>query len=223
MLDKIAQDIRSTVEALSPVLVDGMELLIDLLPADTHVLICDPELVRGRAVDLVKTSEEFLRVPGSRSRWRRGADRPGCIGVPAAGRGSRRCTRPRHGVGGCCRCSVLVRLRPTVGSSIPSVPRMGRSSISRHGSEGPCGVADRAGSSRRDLSWRHRGGRQRHHYGSVTAGAVVMAEGRGTADRIAEVLSEHAVPVRSLSALDEPPVMGLATVVTGQLSRVRGR
>src|SRR5207249_9825904 len=47
-------------EALSPVLVDGMELLIDLLPSDTHVLICDPELVRGRAIELVKTSEEFL-------------------------------------------------------------------------------------------------------------------------------------------------------------------
>ena len=37
-----------------------MELLVDLLPADTHVLVCDPELVRGRAIDLVKTSEEFL-------------------------------------------------------------------------------------------------------------------------------------------------------------------
>ena len=37
-----------------------MELLVELLPADTHVLVCDPELVRGRAIDLVKTSEEFL-------------------------------------------------------------------------------------------------------------------------------------------------------------------
>jgi hypothetical protein len=47
-------------EALSPALVDGMELLIDLMPPDTHVLISDPELVRGRAIELVKTSEEFL-------------------------------------------------------------------------------------------------------------------------------------------------------------------
>ncbi len=61
MLDKIAQGHPvDGMEALSPVLVDGMELLIDLLPTDTHVLICDPELVRGRAIELVKTSEEFL-------------------------------------------------------------------------------------------------------------------------------------------------------------------
>ena len=61
MLDKIAQGHPvDGMEALSPVLVDGMELLIDLLPTDTHVLICDPELVRGRAISTVKTSEEFL-------------------------------------------------------------------------------------------------------------------------------------------------------------------
>ena len=61
MLDKIAQGHAvDGMEALSPALVDGMELLVDLLPADTHVLVCDPELVRGRAIDLVKTSEEFL-------------------------------------------------------------------------------------------------------------------------------------------------------------------
>jgi transcription-repair coupling factor (superfamily II helicase) len=61
MLDKIVQGHPvDGMEALSPALVDGMELLIDLLPSDTHVLICDPELVRGRAIELVKTSEEFL-------------------------------------------------------------------------------------------------------------------------------------------------------------------
>ena len=61
MLDKIAQGHAvDGMEALSPALVDGMELLVELLPADTHVLVCDPELVRGRAIDLVKTSEEFL-------------------------------------------------------------------------------------------------------------------------------------------------------------------
>ena len=47
---------------------------------------------------------------------------------------------------------------------------------------------------------------------------VVMAEGRGTADRIAEVLTEHELPVRVLASLDEAPTAGLATVVTGQLS-----
>ena len=47
-------------EALAPALVDGMELFIDTLPQQTLVLVADPELVRSRAIDLVKTSEEFL-------------------------------------------------------------------------------------------------------------------------------------------------------------------
>ncbi len=47
-------------EALSPVLVDEMVLLIDQLPAGTHVMVCDPERVRTRAADLVRTSQEFL-------------------------------------------------------------------------------------------------------------------------------------------------------------------
>ena len=47
-------------ESLAPVLVDEMELLVDLMPADTHVLVLDPERARTRAHDLVATSEEFL-------------------------------------------------------------------------------------------------------------------------------------------------------------------
>ena len=36
-------------ESLAPVLVDEMELLVDLMPADTHVLVLDPERARSRA------------------------------------------------------------------------------------------------------------------------------------------------------------------------------
>ncbi|HEU4513292.1 MAG TPA: transcription-repair coupling factor [Nocardioidaceae bacterium] len=47
-------------ESLAPALVDEMEMLIDLMPDDTHVLVLDPERARSRAHDLVATSEEFL-------------------------------------------------------------------------------------------------------------------------------------------------------------------
>jgi transcription-repair coupling factor (superfamily II helicase) len=61
MLERIAAGHAvEGMESLSPVLVDGMELLVDLLPEGTHVLVADPELVRTRSADLVKTSEEFL-------------------------------------------------------------------------------------------------------------------------------------------------------------------
>lgn len=47
-------------EALAPVLTDGMQTLIDVLPEDALVLVCEPERIRARARDLVSTSSEFL-------------------------------------------------------------------------------------------------------------------------------------------------------------------
>jgi transcription-repair coupling factor (superfamily II helicase) len=61
MLDKIASGIPvEGMEALAPVLVDDLVLLLDELPAATQVLVCDPERVRTRAAELVRTSQEFL-------------------------------------------------------------------------------------------------------------------------------------------------------------------
>src|SRR3954467_11848619 len=61
MLDRIAEGIAvDGMESLAPALVGRMTLLLDELPAGTHVVLCDPERVRTRAADLVRTSEEFL-------------------------------------------------------------------------------------------------------------------------------------------------------------------
>ena len=61
LTDKIAAGIAvEGMESLAPVLVDEMELLVDLMPTDTTVLVLDPERARRRAHDLVATSEEFL-------------------------------------------------------------------------------------------------------------------------------------------------------------------
>jgi transcription-repair coupling factor (superfamily II helicase) len=65
ILDKLAQGIPvEGMESLAPALLhgtDSMELLLDCMPAGTHVLLCDPERIRTRAHDLVRTSEEFLQ------------------------------------------------------------------------------------------------------------------------------------------------------------------
>ena len=62
MLDKIAEGIAvEGMESLAPVLVDEMELLLDVLPAGSMGVVCDPERVRSRAADLVATSQEFLQ------------------------------------------------------------------------------------------------------------------------------------------------------------------
>jgi len=61
LTDKISNGIAAEgMESLAPVLVEDMELLVDLVPGDTTVLVLDPERVRRRAHDLGATSEEFL-------------------------------------------------------------------------------------------------------------------------------------------------------------------
>ncbi len=67
MLAKIAEGIGvDGMEALIPVLVPGdLTGLVDHLPAGTPLLVCDPEKVRTRAADLIKTGSEFLEASWS--------------------------------------------------------------------------------------------------------------------------------------------------------------
>ncbi|WP_456695337.1 transcription-repair coupling factor [Aeromicrobium sp. P5_D10] len=48
-------------ESLAPALVDEMESLASLLPAESAILLMDPERIKARSADLVATSEEFLQ------------------------------------------------------------------------------------------------------------------------------------------------------------------
>ncbi|GAA1617341.1 transcription-repair coupling factor [Catellatospora bangladeshensis] len=65
MLTKLAEGIPvEGMESLSPALHhgrDSMQLLLDCVPADSLVLLADPERIRTRAHDLFRTSEEFLQ------------------------------------------------------------------------------------------------------------------------------------------------------------------
>jgi transcription-repair coupling factor (superfamily II helicase) len=61
LLDPISRgEAVEGMEALAPVLVDTMQLVLHELPAGAHVVLCDPERIRSRAADLVRTSQEFL-------------------------------------------------------------------------------------------------------------------------------------------------------------------
>ena len=224
MLDKIAQGHPvDGMEALSPALVDGMELLIDLLPTDTHVLICDPELVRGRAIDLVKTSAEFLHASWAAAAG--GGQAPIDLGASAyqplaevraaaLARGMAWWTLSPFSAGpmdgSAAGDDEFQPIRTEDGeiidlSDLVSGPGVDSRIVLGQVGETYRGDTDAAVNEItkriRDM-WR----------------VVVMAEGRGTADRIAEVLTEHELPVRVLASLDEAPTAGLATVVTGQLS-----
>ncbi|MFN2561394.1 MAG: transcription-repair coupling factor [Jatrophihabitans sp.] len=61
LLDPISRgEAVEGMEALAPVLVDDLALVLHELPTGSHVVLCDPERVRTRSVDLVRTSHEFL-------------------------------------------------------------------------------------------------------------------------------------------------------------------
>jgi transcription-repair coupling factor (superfamily II helicase) len=63
MLDKVAEGIPvDGMESLTPALIgpDQLRLVLHEMPADTHIVLIEPERIRRRARDLVATSEEFL-------------------------------------------------------------------------------------------------------------------------------------------------------------------
>ncbi|WP_132994104.1 transcription-repair coupling factor [Gordonia zhaorongruii] len=76
MLTKLAEGIPvEGMEALIPALVEGkMQLLSEVMPEGTRVLVLDPEKVRTRAVDLARTGEEFLEASWNAAAL--GADAP---------------------------------------------------------------------------------------------------------------------------------------------------
>ena len=235
MLDKIAQGHAvDGMEALSPVLVDGMELLVELLPVGTQVLVCDPELVRGRAVDLVRTSEEFLHASWAaaagggkapidlgESSYRSLAEvrstalarglswwtlspfsaGPSAGSVDVGPRGGE--TRAQEGWGaGNVRTEdgELVDL-----SSVAREAGVVSRTVAGHPAESYRGDTEAA---LHEISTRVRDGWR----------VLLMAEGKGIAERLAEVLATEDLPVRRLETLAEPPAPGIATVVCGELS-----
>ena len=73
----------------------GWNCSLDYVPAGGIVLACDPERVRARAEELVRTSQEFLEASWvNAAGGRGGADRPGGRGLPADR------ADPRRGRGG---------------------------------------------------------------------------------------------------------------------------
>ena len=219
MLERIAQGHAvDGMEALSPVLVDGMELLVELLPPETHVLVCDPELVRSRAVDLVKTSEEFLHASWAAAAG--GGQAPVDLGAssyrpladvrsaamarglawwtlspfssgPSTGPGDGEVVRTDDG--------EVVDLRTSVSAAGVESRTIAGHLAESHRGDTEAAVADIARRARE--GWR----------------VVLVAEGKGTSKRYAEVAAERELAVREREDLSETPAEGIVTIVTGEL------
>ncbi len=215
MLDKIAQGHAvDGMEALSPVLVDGMELLVDLLPTDTHVLICDPELVRGRAIDLVKTSEEFLHASWAAAAG--GGQAPIDLGASsyqaladvrrhALDRGLSWWTLSAFAAAP----ETAEPVRTADGEIVDLASRVRTAGVETRILSGQAATLYRgdAAAAAEDLrslvaeQWR----------------VLTVAEGKGMGQRFAEILRDADIPYQVADSLAEPPAAGLATVAIGDL------
>ena len=195
MLAKLAEGIPvDGMEALQPVLrSEPLGCLVDHLPAGTPLLVCDPEKVRTRAGDLIKTGREFLEASWSVAAI--GGEAP--IDVEALG-GSGFSELDE------VRTAAIAGGHPwwTVGqlSSPGAVELDVRAAPSARGQQ----------SSVEEIF-----AMLRAH--ARTGGlAAVVAPGIGTAHRVVEQLGEHDTPAALLEP-GQPPKPGVVGVLKGPL------
>ncbi|KID31979.1 transcription-repair coupling factor Mfd [Prauserella sp. Am3] len=192
ILTKLSDGIPSEgMEALIPVLCDGeLELLTDAMPEGTHVVLSDPEKIRARAADLVRTGQEFLEAS-----WTSAAD-GGRAPIDLGASAYRALGEVRTHATDSGRCwwtlSQLTSEDDVVHIGIDSAP-------------GYHGEIERVVT---DL---------RAHTASGGAAVVVVA-GSGTAQRAVEQLSSGDVPATHAETLDEQPKPGVVTVTCGAVT-----
>ncbi|HJR37824.1 MAG TPA: transcription-repair coupling factor, partial [Nocardioidaceae bacterium] len=202
-------------ESLAPVLVDDMEMLIDLMPADSHVLVLDPERARSRAHDLVATSDEFLHASwaaaagGGQAPIDLGAasykslaevraisleqDKPWWSVSPFGLDPDAERAPLRDETGEVVRFDVDVEVGAVESRSVDIKP------VDAYRGDIEAAITD-------IKSWLTDGSR-----------VVLVNEGHGPAQRMAEVLKEHDVPARLVESLDDDPEAGLVHVTTACL------
>jgi transcription-repair coupling factor (superfamily II helicase) len=204
LLDKLVEGIGvEGMEALAPVLADGMELLVDLLPEGSLVVVTDPERVRTRAHDLVATSDEFLTAS-----WHNAAaGNVTPIDLRAASYQSVADVR-----GAALRRGVpWWGLSPFGGdlTDDDEVELLDPDAIDR------LTVDVRAAESYRGETARAL--TQVSEWLAASWSVVIVTAGHGTAERVAESARGEGIAVRLSESVDAVPDPGMATIVTGGL------
>ena len=195
MLAKLAEGIPvDGMEALAPVLRPGrLTALVDHLPAGAPVLVCDPEKVRTRAADLIKTGREFLEASWSTAAI--GGDAPIDIEqLGGSGFAELEDVRAAAAAGGHPWWTISQLSAPD------AVELDVRAAPSARGQQ----------SSVEEIF-----AMLRAHVLTGGLGAVV-APGVGTAHRVVEQLGEHDTPAAMLES-GQPPRLGVVGVLKGPL------
>jgi transcription-repair coupling factor (superfamily II helicase) len=208
MLGRVAEGIAvEGMESLTPALVDGMELLVDVLPEGTHVVVCDPERVRSRAHDLVATSQEFLEASWASAAA--GSAVPVDL-EPVLGTASYRTLADvrEHAIRAAVPWwslspfAVDVEARESNGDGNgAAVLAPDAHDVTAYRGDPKAPLAD-------VQAWLHDGWR-----------VAVVTEGAGLARRVVEVLGEADLAARLAPDLSAAPDPAVATVTTGGLGR----
>jgi transcription-repair coupling factor (superfamily II helicase) len=221
-------------ESLAPALVDEMEMLVDLMPENTHVLVLDPERARSRAHDLVATSEEFLNASWAAAAG--GGQAPVDLGA-ASYRSLAEVRDLSLGQGKPWWSVSPFGLDPD--AAAPTGPLADETGgvdanagavDANAGAVDPgavdAGAVDPGAVESRTLDIRpadaYRGDIEQavaDIRAWLTNGSrvVLLNEGHGPAERMVEVLKEHDVPARLVESLDAEPEPGIVHVSTASL------
>ncbi|HEX5088129.1 MAG TPA: transcription-repair coupling factor, partial [Nocardioides sp.] len=215
LTDKISAGIAvEGMESLTPVLVDEMELLVDLLPIESHVLVLDPERVRRRAHDLVATSEEFLGASWAAAAS--GGEAPidlgaasyrslGDVRAHVLATGQSWWSVSPFGLADEGEMGAIAAEVPTGSTSEDETPGVPTRTLPMQAADAYRGDVDRAFE---DLGrWRSQGYR-----------TVVVHPGHGPAQRTVEALGERDVAARLVERLEDAPPSDVVTVACGSLT-----
>ncbi|MFB4313028.1 transcription-repair coupling factor [Actinomadura sp. 21ATH] len=189
ILGRIADgDTVEGMEAFSPVLAERMELLTDLLPDGSALLVCEPERIRTRSVELVRTSQEFLEASWVNAAA--GGEAP--IDLGAAAFRSLEEVREHTGELGLTRWTVTA-LNPE-GEAL---------NLGAHAAEAYRGDTARVVGDLKgwiDSGWR----------------VALVTPGHGPAERLVQLVGEEGIGA-TLTDLAEPPRPAVVSVSTGLL------
>ncbi len=208
---KLAEGIAvEGMEAFAPVLADRMELLLDYVPPAGIVLACDPERVRSRAEELVRTSQEFLEASWVNAAA--GGEAPVDLGAAAFQPIARiRAAAAALGVPWwtVAPFGVTDDADPTAGRSAPAGPQLSgredRVPFRINASLAPAYRGDTARMMTDVRSWLADSWR-----------VVLVTEGHGPAQRLTEMLRGEGIGAR-LADLEDPPEPGVPYVTTARV------
>ncbi|GAA4915350.1 transcription-repair coupling factor [Streptomonospora salina] len=207
VLDKLADGVTvEGMEAFASVLADRMEPLFDYLPKGAHIVGCDPERIRSRALELEATSREFLDAS-----WINAAS-GGEAPIDLGGSVYKSIAEVRSDAD--ARGLAWWSISPFDSGGVAEAPQDAAGEDDGGGDGGlelGAAAADTyRGDTERALadvkSWLH-----------DSWSVVLLTPGHGPAERLVSMLHDAGLGARLRSEVDTPPEPAVATVATGMI------